>query len=151
MTRGAQREREQADAMKRAAKNAGGKTSEGNRLNAATSTADIMREKQRLAELKKQGIVEVVEEENNDDDLPDSKTSWKCAFTKDVMFSDGYKLTPVFEDKIMEVKAEDCTIGGSIVVNLVYHHELKEVKLDKAEFMAAIKAYLPRVVAYMKE
>ena len=45
MTRGAQREREQADAMKRAAKNAGGKTSEGNRLNAATITADIMREK----------------------------------------------------------------------------------------------------------
>jgi hypothetical protein len=28
---------------------------------------------------------------------------------------------------------------------------LKEIKLDKAEFMAAIKAYLPRVVAHMKE
>jgi len=28
---------------------------------------------------------------------------------------------------------------------------LKEVSLDKAAFMAAIKAYLPRVVAHMKE
>ena len=66
----------------------------------------------------------MAEEENNDDDLPDSKKGWKCAFTGDMMFSDGYKLTPVFEDKIMEVKAEDCTIGGSIVCNLVYQHSL---------------------------
>ena len=53
MTRGAQRERERNDAMKRNAAAGGGKKSEGNRLAAATSTADIMREKQRLAELKK--------------------------------------------------------------------------------------------------
>ena len=66
------------------------------------------------------------------------------------MFSDGYKMKPIFEDKVMEVKAEEVTIGGSIVINLVYQHSLKEVKLDKAEFMAAIKAYLPKVVAHMK-
>ena len=67
------------------------------------------------------------------------------------MFSDGYQTKETFEGKIIEVKAEDCTIGGSIVINLVHWFVLKEIKLDKAEFMALIKAYLPRVVAYMKE
>tara|TARA_B110000285_G_C14871119_1_gene489249 strand:+ start:341 stop:451 length:111 start_codon:yes stop_codon:yes gene_type:complete len=35
------------------------------------------------------------------------------------MFSDGYQTKETFEGKIIEVKAMDCTIGGSIVCNLV--------------------------------
>ena len=58
MTRGNQREIDRARAQARAAKNQKDKTSGGDRLQAATSNADIMREKQRKADLKKQGIVE---------------------------------------------------------------------------------------------
>ena len=54
-----------------------------------------------------------------DDALPDYKKEWKCAFTKNTMFSDGYQTKETFEGKIIEVKAMDCTIGGSIVCNLV--------------------------------
>lgn len=91
------------------------------------------------------------EEEEPDDELPESKKGWACAFTNNVMFSDGYTMAPIFEGMVMEVKASEITIGGSIVVNLVAHHGLKEVTLDKAAFMGAIKAYLPRTVAWMNE
>lgn len=30
------------------------------------------------------------DDEDADDELPESKKGWKCAFTGDVMFSDGY-------------------------------------------------------------
>ena len=91
------------------------------------------------------------EEEQADDELPESKKGWACAFTNNVMFSDGYTMAPIFEGMVMEVKATEITIGGSIVINLVAHHGLKEVNLDKAAFMAAIKAYLPRTVAWLNE
>jgi hypothetical protein len=58
------------------------------------------------------------------------------------MFSDGYKMKETFEGAVMEVKATDVTIGGSILPNLVAHHDLEEVKMDNAAFMAAIKALL---------
>ena len=64
-----------------------------------------MREKQRKAEMKKLGITDDQEEEVQDDELPDSKKGWKCLFTGNIMFSDGYKMKPIFEDKVMEVKA----------------------------------------------
>ena len=60
------------------------------------------------------------EEEEADDELPNSKNVFKCAFTKDEMFSDGYTMKPIFEGNVMEVKAQDATIGGSIVINLVH-------------------------------
>lgn len=60
------------------------------------------------------------EEEEEDDELPDSKNVFKCAFTKDEMFSDGYTMKPIFEGNVMEVKAQDANIGGSIVINLVH-------------------------------
>lgn len=91
------------------------------------------------------------EEGPADDEIPESKDGWKCAFTGNVMFSDGYTMAPVYEGMVMEVKAAEVTIGGSILIDLVAHHDLKEVKLDKAAFMAAIKAYLPRVVPWMGE
>ena len=59
------------------------------------------------------------EEEDEDDELPDSKKGWKCAFTGNTMFSDGYTMKEIYEGKIMEVKAKEVTIGGSIVMNLV--------------------------------
>lgn len=77
-----------------------------------------------------------------DDDLPESKEGWKCALTGSVMFSDGYKMAPAFGGAVMEVKATDVTIGGSIGPNLVAHHDLEEIKMDNAAFMAAIKALL---------
>ena len=59
MTRGNQREIDRARAQARNAKNATGpKMSQGDKQNKAMNDADKMREKQRLAELKKQGIVE---------------------------------------------------------------------------------------------
>jgi hypothetical protein len=67
------------------------------------------------------------------------------------MFSDGYTMAAAYEGMVMEVKATEVTIGGTIVANLVAHHDLKEVKLDKAAFMASIKAYLPRVGPWMAE
>tara|TARA_B110000305_G_C19062647_1_gene457855 strand:+ start:223 stop:498 length:276 start_codon:yes stop_codon:yes gene_type:complete len=51
----------------------------------------------------------------------------------------------------MEVKALDVTIGGNVVVNLVAQHGFKEVSMDKAAFMAAIKEFLKRAVGHMKE
>ena len=59
------------------------------------------------------------DEEAEDDELPESKQGWKCAFSGNVMFSDGYTMAPTYEGMVMEVKAQDVTIGGSIVVNLV--------------------------------
>ena len=58
MTRGNQREIDRARAQARNAKNAKQKDSQGDRLLNKMNDADIMREKQRKAELKKQGIVE---------------------------------------------------------------------------------------------
>ena len=66
------------------------------------------------------------------------------------MFSDGYTMNPIYEGAVMEVKATNVTVGGSYVPNLVAHHGLKEHTLDNAGFMAAIKAYLPRIVGHMK-
>ena len=91
------------------------------------------------------------DEEDADDELPENKKVWKCAFTGNVMFSDGYTMEPIYEGQVMEVKALDITIGGNIVINLVTQHNLKEVSMDKAAFMAAIKEYLKRAVGHMKE
>ena len=86
-----------------------------------------------------------------DDELPVNKKVWKCAFTGNVMFSDGYTMEPIYEGQVMEVKALDVTIGGNVVVNLVAQHALKEVSMDKAAFMAAIKEFLKRAVGHLKE
>ena len=67
------------------------------------------------------------------------------------MFSDGYTMEPILDGHAMEVKAQEITIGGEIVVNIVSQHNLQECIMDKATYMAAIKAYLPRAVAHMKE
>ena len=91
------------------------------------------------------------EEEEADDELPVSKFVSKCAFTGNVMFSDGYTMNPIFEGQVIELKAKDVTIARNIVPNLVAHHALKEVKMDKAAFMAAIKEFLKRTVGWMKE
>lgn len=64
------------------------------------------------------------EEEDQDDELPDSKKGWKCAFTGNTMFSDGYTMKEIYEGKVMEVKAKEVTIGGSIVMDLVSQHSL---------------------------
>ena len=66
-----------------------------------------------LCEQEEEDEVEV------DDELPDNKKVWKCAFTKNVLFSDGYKMEPIYEGMVMEVKATDVTIGGEIVSSLV--------------------------------
>ena len=99
--------------------------------------AEKMREKQRKAELKKQGIVEEEPEtkkEFNDDflkkfeeveldgELPENSKVWKCSFTGDVMFSDGYTMEPILDNQAMEVKAEEISLGGETVVNLVAQH-----------------------------
>ena len=58
MTRGDQRDRDRARAQARAAKGPQAGKDGGNRLNQMLDQAEIMREKQKKAELKKQGIVE---------------------------------------------------------------------------------------------
>ena len=60
-------------------------------------------------------------------------------------------MIPIFEGQVIELKAKDVTIARNIVPNLVAHHALKEVKMDKAAFMAAIKEFLKRTVGWMKE
>ena len=67
-------------------------------------------------------LVEAEEEEEDgpkDDELPVSKNGWKCIFNRNVMFSDGYRMEPIFEGGVMEVKANLISIGGEIVCNLV--------------------------------
>ena len=59
-----------------------------------------------------------------DDELPDSKNAFKCVFSKNTMFSDGYETKETFEGKVMEVMAHEVTIGGSIVIDLVSQHDL---------------------------
>ena len=91
------------------------------------------------------------EEGDVDDELPENKSVMKCAFNGNVMFSDGYTQSTIFEGMVMEVKATDVTIGGSMTINLVAQHGLKEINMDKAGFMGKIKDYLKRVVGHMKE
>ena len=71
MTRGNQREIDRARAAARQAKVAQktGNKEHGSRLTQAMSDAEKMREKQRLAELKKQGIVEDDSEQKKEYDM----------------------------------------------------------------------------------
>ena len=86
-----------------------------------------------------------------DDELPVSKNGWKCIFNGNVMFSDGYKMEPLFEGSVMQLKAKEIYRGGERVCNLVAQHQLREVKKDKKAFMGMIKAYLKRMVTHMNE
>ena len=98
-------------------------------------------------------VEDEIEEEEvpKDDELPVSKNGWKCIFNGNVMFSDGYRMEPIFEGSVMEVKANLITIGGEIVCNLVEQHQLKKVEKDKKAFMALIKAYLKRMVTHLND
>lgn len=65
--------------------------------------------------------------------------------------SDGYKMEPLYEGAVMEVKANTIYRGGEQVCNLVAQHGLKAVEKDQKAFMDMIKAYLKRTVIYLKE
>jgi hypothetical protein len=62
--------------------------------------AEKMREKQRLADNKKNGIVEE-DEGPVDDPLPQGEMGWKCAFTGNFMFTDGYPMSEIYEGMVM--------------------------------------------------
>ena len=85
---------------------------------------------------------------------------------------DGVDLTDISDEQFADIRTANDTYGviffreqkmspdqhiafakrrGNIVINLVEHHALKEVKMDKAAFMAAIKEFLKRTVGHMKE
>ena len=94
MTRGNQREIDRARAQARAAKN--GKQEKGDHQDKklkAMSDAEIMREKQRLAELKKQGIVE---------EAPQAKKEFDQSYLKNYGIDDEEEKTPVEEEKKVE-------------------------------------------------
>ena len=48
-----------------------------------------------------------------DDPLPKSKKAWKCIYTGNKMMSDGYKMEPLYEGAVMEVKANTISRGGN--------------------------------------
>merc|ERR1719488_300259 len=79
MTRGNQRETDRARAQARAAKYAKQTGSSSDKRKQALSSAEIMREKQRQAELKKQGLYDPA----NDPTYVDKKGKKACKHEKD--------------------------------------------------------------------
>ena len=101
---------------------------------------------------------------------------WVDVFSNDEMVSDSYKSTLIFDDACLEVQAKYITkagdgdidigagnafgggeeeevdeSGGETVINVVDAHKLQECQLSKKDTMAMLKAYLKRVVGYLKE
>ena len=92
---------------------------------------------------------------------------WIDVFSGDEMVSDSYKNQLIFNDACLEVKAKFTTKGsdfvaiaaddeddggeGETVINVVDAHHLNEMTLSKKDTMVMLKAYLKRVVAWMKE
>lgn len=65
------------------------------------------------------------------------------------MFSDSFKMQPIFDDTVMEVKAKQ--EGVPLVCNLVEQYKLKKFEKEKKEFMVMIKAYLKKMVGFLNE
>ena len=102
---------------------------------------------------------------------------WKDVFSGDEMVSDSYKNSLIFNDACLEVQckyttaggAEDIDIGagnafgggeeddgggddgGVTVIDVVHGMRLQEATLSKKDTMALLKAYLKKVVEYLKE
>ena len=92
---------------------------------------------------------------------------WKDVFSGDEMVSDSYKHILIHGDACLEVQAKFVTKGsdnikiavddesdegeGETVINIVDAHKLNETQLSKKDCMAMLKAYLKRVVGYLKE
>jgi hypothetical protein len=71
-------------------------------------------------------VVADEDEADNDDKLPEGKIAWKCAFTGNYMFHDGYRQREIYEGMVLEVKGKDgVSVGGNIVIDLVAQHGLK--------------------------
>ena len=123
MTRGNQRENDRAKAQARAAKFAT-KPKESNSAAQAKagSTADVMREKQRLADLKKAGIdpntveessgaayvleeekeEKIVEKKEEFEECPKSKNNFCCSVSGDKLIGDAIAHELEYDDVIME-------------------------------------------------
>ena len=92
---------------------------------------------------------------------------WTDIFSGDEMVSDSYKYQKLYDDAALEVKAKFTTKGsdfvaiaaddeddggeGETVINVVDAHKLQEMTLSKKDPMVMIKAYLKRVVGWLKE
>ena len=93
---------------------------------------------------------------------------WKDVFSGDEMCSDSYKHELIFDGACLEVKAKFVTKGndniqiaadeeqeddgeGETVINIVDAHRLNELTLSKKDAMTMLKAYLKKVVGYLKE
>ena len=92
---------------------------------------------------------------------------WKDVFSGDEMTSDSYKHVLIHGDACLEVQAKFITKGsdnikiaaddesddaeGETVINVVDAHKLNETSLSKKDCMTMLKAYLKRVVGYLKE
>jgi hypothetical protein len=93
---------------------------------------------------------------------------WKDVFSGDEMVSDSYKMEMIFQDACLEVQAKFVTKGndnvqiacddeqedegeGETVINIVDAHRLNELQLSKKDCMTMLKAYLKKVVGYLKE
>ena len=103
---------------------------------------------------------------------------WIDVFSGDEMVSDSYKHKLVFNDACLEVQCKFKTIGGEeeidigagnafgggaeeeagggdtggeTVIDVVHAHKLQEATLSKKDTMALLKAYLKRVVEFLKE
>ena len=92
---------------------------------------------------------------------------WKDVFSGDEMVSDSYKFALIYNDACLEVQAKFVTKGsdnikiaaddesdheeGETVINVVDAHKLNETTLSKKDCMTMLKAYLKRVVGFLKE
>merc|ERR1719313_945110 len=93
---------------------------------------------------------------------------WKDVFSGDEMCSDSYKSQLIYGDACLEVKAKFVTKGsdfvavaaddeapddeeGETVINIVDAHKLNEMTLSKKDTMAMLKAYLKKMVGWLKD
>ena len=91
---------------------------------------------------------------------------WTNVWSDKEWVSDSYKYAHLYNDAALEVKAKMVTKNDGIqigdeeavddstaeqVCNVVDAHQLVETNLSKKDFMALVKPFLKRTVAYLKE